>query len=111
VLKKVTEGKLETGTLIRELLKEPEMREHAKEIANMIPKVAEEITKMPDTKRKTQLDIGTLDEYEILEEAKDFLKEDFKTEIHIFKEDNQKRYDPKQRAKLAKPYRPAIFIE
>jgi leucyl-tRNA synthetase len=111
VLKKVTEEKLETSALIRELLREPEMREHAKEIANMIPKVAEEVMKMPEAKRKTQLNIEALDEYEILEEAKDFLKEEFKAEIHIFREDDQKRYDPKQRAKLAKPYRPAIFIE
>jgi leucyl-tRNA synthetase len=111
VLKKVTEEKLETSALIRELLREPEMREHAKEIANMIPKLAEEVMKMPETKRKTQLNIEALDEYEILEEAKDFLGEEFKAEIHIFREDDQKRYDPKQRAKLAKPFRPAIFIE
>ena len=111
VLKKVTEEKLETSTLIRELLKEPEMREHVKEVANMISKVIEEVTKMPDAKRKTQLAIGALGEYEILEEAKDFLSEEFKAEIHIFREDDRKRYDPMQRAKLAKPYRPAIFIE
>jgi len=111
VLKKVTEEKLETRTLIKELLKEPEMREHAKEVANMVPRLAEEIIKIPETKRKTQLKIGELDEYKITEEAKDFLSEEFKAEIHTFKEDDPKRYDPKQRAKLAKPYRPAIFIE
>jgi leucyl-tRNA synthetase len=111
VLKKVTEEKLETGTLIRELLREPEMREHVKQVANMISKVTEEVTKMPEAKRKTQLNIGALGEYEILEEAKEFLSEEFKAEIHIFREDDRKRYDPMQRAKLAKPYRPAIFIE
>ncbi len=110
-LEKAAAEKLETGTLIRELLKEPELREHAKEVVNMVQKVAEETVKMPEAKRKTQLNIGTVDEYEILENTKSFLSEEFKAEIHVFGEDDPERYDPKQRAKLAKPYRPAIFIE
>jgi len=111
ILKKFTEEKLETSTLIREALKEPGMKEHAKEVANTVPKIAEEITKTQETRRETQLKIGALNEYKIIEEAKDFLSKEFKAEIHIFREDDPKRYDPKQRAKLAKPYRPAIFIE
>ncbi|MDH5754789.1 MAG: leucine--tRNA ligase [Candidatus Bathyarchaeota archaeon] len=111
MLEKATSGTLETSTLIRELLKEPELRENAKEVARMVPKIADEIMKMPETKKERQLSIGALDEDEILKNAKIFLKEEFKAEIHVFGENDPKRYDPKQRAKLAKPYRPAIFIE
>jgi leucyl-tRNA synthetase len=111
MLEKAATGKLETGTLIRELLKEPELREHAKEVANIVPKMAEEIMKTPEEKRKTQLNIGAVAEYEIIENAKIFLSEEFKAKIHVFKENDSERFDPKQRARLAKPYRPAIFIE
>jgi len=110
-LEKATEGKLETSALIRELLKEPKLKEHAKEVAKIAPKVAEEVMKMPEEKRKTQLNIGVLDEYDVLEKTRSFLTEEFKAEIHVFKEDDQRCYDPKGRAKFTKPYRPAIFIE
>ncbi len=111
VLEKAIAGKLETGTLIRELLKEPELKEKAKKVANIVPKMAEEVMEMPEAEKKRQLSIGVLNENEILENAKAFLKEEFKAEIHVFTETDSERYDPKQRAKLAKPYRPAIFIE
>lgn len=111
MLEKAQEEKLEASKLIRELLKHPELREHAKEVVKTVPKMAEEIMKMPEEKQKTQLDIGVLNEHETLEKAKTFLGEEFKAEIYVFREDDQKRYDPKQRATLAKPYRPAIFIE
>jgi len=52
-----------------------------------------------------------LNKYEILENAKAFLKAEIQAEVEVFKENDPERYDPKQRAKLAKPYRPAIFIE
>jgi leucyl-tRNA synthetase len=111
MLEKAQEEKWETSRLIKELLNHPELREHAKEVVKTVPKIAEEIMKIPEEKRKTQLNIGVLDEYETLEKAKTFLGEEFNAEIYVFREDDQKRYDPKQRATLAKPYRPAIFIE
>lgn len=111
MLEKAATEKLETGTLIRELLKEPELRENAREVANTVPKMAEEIMKMSEAEKKRQLSIGVLNEDEILENAKAFLKEEFKAEIHAFEENDSKRYDPMRRARLAKPHRPAIFIE
>jgi leucyl-tRNA synthetase len=111
ILEKATTGKLETDTLVGELLKEPELRKNAKEVVKIIPKIAEEAMKMSQAEKKKQLSTEALNEYEILENAKAFLKEEIKAEVHVFKEDDSGRYDPKQRARLAKPYRPAIFIE
>jgi len=110
-LEKAATGKLETETLIGELLKEPELKKNAKEAVKIIPKTAEEAVKMSETEKKRHLNIGALNEYEILENAKAFLKEELKAEVEVFKENDSERYDPKQRARLAKPYRPAIFIE
>ena len=111
MLEKAATGKLETDTLIGELLKEPELRKNAKEVVKIIPKIAEENMKMSEAEKKRQLSTGALNEYEILENAKAFLKEELKAEVDVFEENDSERYDPKQRARLAKPYRPAIFIE
>ena len=48
---------------------------------------------------------------EVKEKAKAFLQKEFGAEVSIFVEDDTDRYDPKNRASLAKPYRTAIFIE
>jgi leucyl-tRNA synthetase len=109
-LEKAVSGE-EPATLIRELLKEPELREKATEVARIASKMSDEIARMPRDKKVRQLRIGILDEKNIIENAKTFLNEEFKADIHVFQEQEKKRYDPKQRAKLSKPYRPAIFIE
>jgi len=111
IIEKIVQEKVEVSMLIRELLKEPELRKNIKEAAKIAPKIAEEAMRMPEAEKKRQLNIEILNEKEILKNAKTFLKREFKAEIYIFQENDPKRYDPKQRAKLAKPYRPAIFIE
>jgi len=32
-------------------------------------------------------------------------------EVNIFSEDSSDKYDPKQKSKYARPFKPAIFIE
>jgi len=111
IMEKATSQKLKPEKLIRELLKEPELREKAREVAKIAPKMAEEILRMPRSKQDSQLKAAILEEKKTIEDAKHFLNQEFKAEIRVFEEHDQERYDPKQRAKLAKPYRPAIFIE
>ncbi|MEM4262644.1 MAG: hypothetical protein QXY98_02780, partial [Thermoplasmata archaeon] len=52
-----------------------------------------------------------LDEYETLESAKDFLRQEFNAEILVQKADSPEIYDPTCKAKSAKPRRPAIYAE
>jgi leucyl-tRNA synthetase len=111
ILEKSVQGKPEHGILIKELLNQPALKEHAKEVAALAPKFAEEITKMPPERRDTHLTIGTLNEEEILRNAEQFLVDEFKAHVHVLRETTAEKYDPKQRAKLARPHRPAIYIE
>ena len=39
------------------------------------------------------------------------IAKELNVEVAIFDEDDASRYDPASRAKLAKPYRPAIYFE
>ena len=54
------------------------------------------------------LNIKSID---VLINAKEFLKKELKSDVFIFDEDNSNKIDPKGRAILSKPYRPAIFVE
>ena len=52
-----------------------------------------------------------VDEFEALKSAADFFGKDFNAVIEVYRESDPSRYDPKGRAQLAQPYRPAIYIE
>jgi hypothetical protein len=47
----------------------------------------------------------------VLKDAKSFLEKELNAKVEIYAEEDLARYDPKARAQLAKPNRPAIFIE
>ena len=64
----------------------------------------------PDAKirfRETEI----IDELGALRDANEFLQNELRAEILVYEEDDDSRYDPKSRANLAKPLRPAIYIE
>ncbi|MGB9713766.1 MAG: leucine--tRNA ligase [Candidatus Bathyarchaeales archaeon] len=112
---KIIEKSLSSETLqsniIKELLQDPELKVKAKEVAEFTNKVMEEVKRMPTERKQKLLKIGVFDETQALKEAEDFLKQELNAEIQIYCEENPQRYDPKNRAKAAKPYRPAIYIE
>jgi len=80
-----------------------------------LPKFAARMIKltrtMPSDLRKRRIEIGELDERRAFSEAQKFFAKELNTEIEVHSEDDEHLYDPKGRAKMAEPYRPAIFIE
>jgi len=110
-LEKAVLGKVTQGDLMRELLKDSELKAKAKEVADFAGKFIEEINRMPTEKKQRLLEIGVFDEKQVLKDAEDFLKSEINAEIHVYEEENARRYDPKNRARLSKPLRPAIYVE
>jgi hypothetical protein len=55
--------------------------------------------------------IKIANEKEIIEDAAVFLKGLFNAQVTVYSEEDEARYDPKQRAALAMPGQPAIYIE
>ena len=66
---------------------------------------------MPAELRSRRLEVGDIDERRVFAEAQTFFAKELKTEVEVHSEDDASLYDPKGRAKMAEPYRPAIFIE
>jgi len=97
--------------LMRELMKDPEFRAKAEQVAKFTAQIVEEANKASEERKQKQLQAGILDEDQTLMEAEVFLKHEINAEMQIYQEEDPARYDPKKRAQLAKPYRPAIYIE
>jgi len=111
-LKTASEKKRVTQSdLMKELMKDEEMKRIAKKTAKFAAQIVEEINRMGRERKEKLLLIGMLDEVAVLKEAEGFLRRELGAEIQVYAEDDPKHYDPKKRAQLAKPFRPAIYIE
>ena len=111
VLEKSKHGEVKLNEIMREFAAEDDLKGKLREIAKFASKVVQEMSKIPEKRRANLLKIGTLKEKEVIEEAKDFLADRFKARIIVYSEDEKERYDPKLRARLSMPCRPAIYIE
>jgi len=92
-------GKPDIGQIMGKAIKQ-NIYDNKKEIANTAKRISKEMTK---TKY-----IGKIDEAQILNDAKDFIEEEIKSELIIHTDDS---YDPQNKARNAMPYKPAIFME
>jgi leucyl-tRNA synthetase len=110
-LEKSVSTKIVQGDLIRELLRDADLKTKAKEVAEFTGKIVDEVNRTPEEKKQRLIQVGVIDENQVFREAEDFLKQEFNAEVCFYNEEDKKRYDPKNRARTAKPYRPAIFIE
>jgi hypothetical protein len=57
------------------------------------------------------LRLQELNEKAAIEDARNFLEDRFKAKIMVYSEEDAGRYDPRSRAMLCAPCRPAIYIE
>ncbi|MFW6110735.1 MAG: leucine--tRNA ligase [Thermoproteota archaeon] len=111
VLEKTRDGTAEMNEVMSELSTEEDLKGRLSEVAKFAQKIIQETKKMPGKRIERLLEIGKLNEKEIIKEAKDFLEDRFRTSITVYRADEMKIYDPKSRAKLAMPRRPAIYIQ
>jgi leucyl-tRNA synthetase len=110
-LERSVSTKITQKDLVKELLAEPELKAKAEKAVKFISQIIDEMNRLSEDRKQRLLKIGFMNESQILKEAEGFLKRELNAEIHIYDEEDSKRYDPKGRAQIAKPYRPAIYIE
>jgi leucyl-tRNA synthetase len=98
------------GSFIREVMSDAELRSIGKPAADFASKAIKQATQMKEDLRNSRVGLE-LKETKILEDAKEFFSREFKAEIQVGQEGETRVSDPKDRARTAEPYRPAIFIE
>jgi len=110
-LEKSATGKIAQKNLMKELMAKPELRTKADKVSKFVGQTTDELNRMAEERKKQLLQIKSIDETQTVKEAKSFLEKELNAKVEVYGEEETKRYDPKSRAQLAKPYRPAIFIE
>jgi leucyl-tRNA synthetase len=104
-------GKLDIGTLIRDAFKDEEMKARAKEVPAFARTIVEDVIKTPKDVLERRLAMGQINESNLIEDASGFFEKEFECEINVANESDPWIEDPANRAKRAKPYRPAIYVE
>ena len=111
ILEETLAGEAKINELMKKFAADKDLKPHMKDIAAMLPRVMKALTKMPSDRKANILKIKKVNEKELLENAISFFKERFNAEVSVYSEVDLKRYDPKQRATMAMPYQPAIYVE
>jgi leucyl-tRNA synthetase len=102
---------LTLSDLMKELMIDPVLKKIGGKIAKFGHLITEEINRMPEDMKRRKLQIGALDEGNLLRKAAAFFGREFNAKIHAYQEDDQQLYDPQRKSGLARPYRPAIYVE
>ncbi len=110
-IEKSVEGRITQSALMKEFLRDPEFKAKARELADFAGKIIEEINQIPPEKKRRLIMVGRINEAQVLKEAEDFLRDELNAELMILEEKEAQLYDPKGKARLARPLRPAIYIE
>ncbi|MCK5409768.1 MAG: class I tRNA ligase family protein, partial [Candidatus Heimdallarchaeota archaeon] len=111
LLNKAIKGQVNFKDIMKEFAKDSAFRKNMKLIASFVPKALKILNKYPKERKERIKKAMILDEKEFINSAKTFLEKRFKTKISVYTEDDSTKYDPSNRARLAIPGQPAIFIE
>jgi hypothetical protein len=82
-----------------------------KAVAGFVPKVLKTLSKLSNERKERLANVEFSSEKEFIESAVHFLEERFSAKVAVYGEEDKARFDPKQRAALAIPGQPAIYIE
>jgi len=96
---------------MKELIANPETAD-IKKNPDFVQKTIKDILSEPTEIRKTKLEVKEFDEKQFIsEELISIVKQDFGVDVVVFAEDDDDIYDPKGKARHARPFKPAILIE
>jgi leucyl-tRNA synthetase len=110
ILSKVVEGEVNIGTLIKLLIADKETDEIKKD-PDFVKKTVNDILSESQEERESKNRIGLIDEMEILSELSSLIQTEFGIISQVFTELDQDKYDPKNKSRTSRPYKPAILIE
>ncbi len=111
ILGMVASGKTQMGAVMKDLIADPKTLD-IKNNPDFVQKAIKDILSTPVEIRNARLQAGDFDEKEFLsEELLCVVKTDFGVPVSVFAEGDPDIYDPKRKAKFARPFKPAILVE
>ena len=111
ILGKVMSGNTNMGIVMKELIADPDTAD-IKKNPDFVQKTIKDILSEPVEIRNTKLKTGEFDEKKLIaSELISLAKADFGVKVSVFSEKDSDIYDPKGKARHARPFKPAILIE
>ena len=107
ILQLIIDGKRNFRDIMKALINSN--REQAKKMPDMVKKMTDDILAVSEQARKRRKSI-MLDEKAAIDDAIELLEREFNAKIIVYREDEE-IIDPRSRARLARPYKPALYIE
>jgi leucyl-tRNA synthetase len=96
---------------MKQLISNPETTK-AKTDPKLVQKMMEDILSSPLEARNRRLELTGFNEVTAIQDAQSLLSDEInKAQIAVYSEEDSTKYDPKSRAKSARPFKPAIYIE
>ena len=102
------------GQIMKEFVNDNEVKDLVKRNPDLVKKIIDDILSESVDVRERRMKIDSFDEKIPLEDGKSLLVSEvgnIQLELYIYSEDDNDKYDPKQKSKFARPYKPAIYIE
>ncbi len=102
------------GQIMKEFVNDNEVKDLVKRNPDLVKKIIDDILSESVDVRERRMKIDSFDEQIPLEDGKSLLVSEVgnnQLELYIYSEDDNDKYDPKQKSKFARPYKPAIYIE
>ncbi len=111
ILQQVMAGQTNMGQIMKDLISNQETSE-IKKNPDFVQKTIKDILSEPVEIRQSKLDVKDFDEEKLVsKELSGLVRNDFGVEVSVFSESDSNIYDPKQKARHARPFKPAILIE
>ncbi|MGI0010679.1 MAG: class I tRNA ligase family protein, partial [Nitrosopumilaceae archaeon] len=110
ILANIIKGEMNIGVLIKLLISDKET-ELVKKDPDFVKKTVNDILSEPIESREIKSKTGFIDEKSILSELDSLVQKDFGVNVQVFSESDPQKYDPKNKARTARPFKPAILIE
>ncbi|MEO9307173.1 MAG: leucine--tRNA ligase [Nitrososphaera sp.] len=110
ILSKIVAGEMNIGALIKHLIADKET-EDVKKDPDFVKKTVNDILAESQEEREAKNKTGLIDEKKIFAEMNSLIQAEFGITSQVFAESDQEKYDPKNKARTSRPYKPAILIE
>ena len=111
ILEKITAGETNMGIVMKGLITNPDTAD-VKKIPDFVQKTIKDILSEPTEIRTMKLESKEFDEKSFLiNELSELGNKEFGVYIQVFSESDSEKYDPKGKARHARPFKPAILIE
>ncbi|MDH3395954.1 MAG: leucine--tRNA ligase [Nitrosopumilus sp.] len=111
ILRIMVGGQNNMGVVMKELIADPQTTD-AKKMPDYIQKVIKDLHSESEEIKRMKLESKEFDEKEFLsKELASIGKKEFGVEIQVYSESDSDIYDPKGKARHARPFKPAILIE